>query len=34
VLFIKTPNTRNGNGDPVVFPATIERLQPGRRWAW
>ncbi|EWC42443.1 4-hydroxyphenylacetate isomerase [Pseudomonas stutzeri] len=29
VLFIKTPNTRNANGQPVVFPAGVERLQPG-----
>ncbi len=28
VLFIKTPNTRNGHGLPVVVP-TGERLQPG-----
>lgn len=28
VLFIKTPNTRNGDGQPVVAPAG-ERLQPG-----
>lgn len=28
VLFIKTPNTRNGDGQPVVMPAG-ERLQPG-----
>ena len=28
VLFIKTPNTRNGDGQPVVMP-TGERLQPG-----
>ncbi|APC19636.1 4-hydroxyphenylacetate isomerase (plasmid) [Pseudomonas frederiksbergensis] len=28
VLFIKTPNTRNGDGQPVVAP-TGERLQPG-----
>ncbi|MCY1274897.1 Homoprotocatechuate catabolism bifunctional isomerase/decarboxylase [compost metagenome] len=29
VLFIKTPNTRNGHGQPVVFPQGVERLQPG-----
>lgn len=29
VLFIKTPNTRNADGEPVVFPAGVERLQPG-----
>ncbi|WP_020205588.1 fumarylacetoacetate hydrolase family protein [Cupriavidus sp. WS] len=29
VLFIKTPNTRNGDGQAVVFPAGTERLQPG-----
>lgn len=29
VLFIKTPNTRNGHGQPVVYPQGIERLQPG-----
>ena len=29
VLFIKTPNTRNGDGKTVVFPAGVERLQPG-----
>lgn len=29
VLFIKTANTRNGHGLPVVFPAGVERLQPG-----
>lgn len=29
VLFIKTPNTRNADGQPVVFPAGVERLQPG-----
>lgn len=28
VLFIKTPNTRNADGQPVVMPAG-ERLQPG-----
>lgn len=28
VLFIKTPNTRNGDSQPVVMPAG-ERLQPG-----
>ncbi|MFQ6572306.1 fumarylacetoacetate hydrolase family protein [Pseudomonas sp. UM16] len=28
VLFIKTPNTRNGDGQPVIAPAG-ERLQPG-----
>jgi len=28
VLFIKTPNTRNGDGQPVRMP-TGERLQPG-----
>ncbi|MDH4564748.1 fumarylacetoacetate hydrolase family protein [Pseudomonas sp. BN411] len=29
VLFIKTPNTRNGHGQPVVYPQGVERLQPG-----
>ena len=29
VLFIKTPNTRNGHGQPVVYPQGIEHLQPG-----
>ncbi|MGQ7815796.1 fumarylacetoacetate hydrolase family protein [Metapseudomonas furukawaii] len=29
VLFIKTPNTRNGHGQPVVYPKGVERLQPG-----
>lgn len=29
VLFIKTPNTRNADGQPVVFPTGVERLQPG-----
>src|SRR5262245_7009143 len=29
VLFIKTPNTRNANGEPVVFPRDVQRLQPG-----
>lgn len=29
VLFIKTSNTRNAHGQPVVFPAGVERLQPG-----
>ncbi|MCG4454942.1 fumarylacetoacetate hydrolase family protein [Pseudomonas sp. MMS21-TM103] len=29
VLFIKTPNTRNGHAQPVVFPEGVERLQPG-----
>jgi len=29
VLFIKTANTRNGHDQPVVFPAGVERLQPG-----
>lgn len=29
VLFIKTPNTRNSDGQSVVFPAGVERLQPG-----
>lgn len=29
VLFIKTPNTRNGHSQPVVFPLGVERLQPG-----
>ncbi|PJY95874.1 fumarylacetoacetate hydrolase family protein [Pseudomonas donghuensis] len=29
VLFIKTPNTRNGHGQPVVYPQGIEQLQPG-----
>lgn len=29
VLFIKTSNTRNGDNQPVVYPAGVERLQPG-----
>jgi len=29
VLFIKTPNTRNADGQPVVFPRGVDRLQPG-----
>jgi 5-oxopent-3-ene-1,2,5-tricarboxylate decarboxylase/2-hydroxyhepta-2,4-diene-1,7-dioate isomerase len=29
VLFIKTPNTRNHHGQPVVLPAGVDRLQPG-----
>lgn len=29
VLFIKTPNTRNGHGQPVVYPRGVDRLQPG-----
>ncbi|WP_260958671.1 fumarylacetoacetate hydrolase family protein [Pseudomonas citri] len=29
VLFIKTPNTRNGHGGKVVHPGHGERLQPG-----
>lgn len=29
VLFIKTPNTRNGHGQPVVYPKGVERLQAG-----
>jgi 5-oxopent-3-ene-1,2,5-tricarboxylate decarboxylase/2-hydroxyhepta-2,4-diene-1,7-dioate isomerase len=29
VLFIKTANTRNSHDQPVVFPAGVERLQPG-----
>ncbi|MFC5695369.1 fumarylacetoacetate hydrolase family protein [Pseudomonas sp. GCM10022186] len=29
VLFIKTPNTRNGHGQPVVYPQGVEHLQPG-----
>jgi 5-oxopent-3-ene-1,2,5-tricarboxylate decarboxylase/2-hydroxyhepta-2,4-diene-1,7-dioate isomerase len=29
VLFIKTSNTRNGHDQPVLFPAGVERLQPG-----
>lgn len=29
VLFIKTPNTRNRHGAPVVYPQGVERLQPG-----
>ncbi|TBW59537.1 4-hydroxyphenylacetate isomerase [Marinobacter halodurans] len=29
VLFIKTENTRNGNERPMVFPAGVERIQPG-----
>jgi 2-keto-4-pentenoate hydratase/2-oxohepta-3-ene-1,7-dioic acid hydratase in catechol pathway len=34
VLFIKTPNTRNGNGDPVVFPPPSSACNRARRWAW
>ncbi|NBA97545.1 fumarylacetoacetate hydrolase family protein [Pseudomonas sp. R5(2019)] len=29
VLFIKTPNTRNGHDCAVVYPHGVERLQPG-----
>ena len=29
VLFIKTPNTRNGHGQPVVYPKGVEKLQAG-----
>ena len=29
VLFIKTPNTRNRHGAPVVYPTGVEHLQPG-----
>lgn len=29
VLFVKTPNTRNGHNRPVVLPKGVERLQPG-----
>ncbi|MBA1203244.1 4-hydroxyphenylacetate isomerase [Pseudomonas capeferrum] len=29
VLFIKTPNTRNGHGGDVVYPHGVEHLQPG-----
>lgn len=29
VLFIKTPNTRNVHGAEVIYPAGVERLQPG-----
>ena len=29
VLFIKTPNTRNGHDQAVIYPAGIEHLQPG-----
>ncbi len=29
VLFIKTPNTRNAHGADVIYPAGVERLQPG-----
>ncbi|MDE4538003.1 fumarylacetoacetate hydrolase family protein [Pseudomonas sp. ITEM 17296] len=29
VLFVKTPNTRNHHEGNVVFPAGVERLQPG-----
>ncbi|WP_431484535.1 fumarylacetoacetate hydrolase family protein [Pseudomonas solani] len=29
VLFIKTSNTRNGDGQPVPYPRDVERLQPG-----
>jgi 5-oxopent-3-ene-1,2,5-tricarboxylate decarboxylase/2-hydroxyhepta-2,4-diene-1,7-dioate isomerase len=29
VLFIKTPNTRNRHDGDVVYPATVDRLQPG-----
>lgn len=29
VLFIKTPNTRNGHDLPLVYPSGVERLQPG-----
>ena len=29
VLFIKTPNPRNGHAQPVTYPSAVERLQPG-----
>ncbi|UVL21662.1 fumarylacetoacetate hydrolase family protein [Pseudomonas sp. B21-023] len=29
VLFIKTPNTRNGHAQPVTYPSAVERLQAG-----
>lgn len=29
VLFTKTSNTRNGDGQPVPYPRDVERLQPG-----
>lgn len=29
VLFVKTPNTRTGDGQPVPYPLGVERLQPG-----
>ena len=29
VLFVKTPNTRNRHEGQVVFPAGVQRLQPG-----
>lgn len=29
MLFIKTSNTRNGDGQPVPYPRDVERLQPG-----
>ncbi|QJQ11467.1 4-hydroxyphenylacetate isomerase [Pseudomonas putida] len=29
VLFVKTPNTRNQNEGQVVFPAGVQRVQPG-----
>ena len=29
VLFIKTPNTRNGHDQAVIYPAGIPHLQPG-----
>jgi len=29
VLFIKTPNTRNGHDQAVIYPAGIQHLQPG-----
>ena len=29
VLFIKTPNTRNGHDQAVVYPSDVEHLQPG-----
>ncbi|MGE8385750.1 MAG: fumarylacetoacetate hydrolase family protein, partial [Pseudomonas putida] len=29
VLFVKTPNTRNRHDGQVVFPAGVQRVQPG-----
>ncbi|MGU9857317.1 fumarylacetoacetate hydrolase family protein [Pseudomonas sp. LF245] len=29
VLFIKTPNTRNGHDQAVIYPAGVQHLQPG-----